>query len=78
MRVSLEILKPGDSVFSVWDSHVAVKKPSGEVEIFQYYLDKENFPRLSEGTILVTFGDGVVRTTVNEHDEDEAIEVTTF
>ena len=40
MRVSLEILKPGDSVFSVWDSHVAVKKPSGEVEIFHTKIVK--------------------------------------
>ena len=77
MRVSLEILKPGDSVFNVWDSHVAVRKPSGEVEIFQYYLDEENLPRLSEGTILVTFGNGKVSTKADENDVD-SIEVTTF
>lgn len=77
MRVSLEILKPGDSVLSVWDSHVAVRKPSGEVEIFQYYLDGENLPRLSDGRILVTFGNGVIKTEVDEDDED-ALRVTTF
>ena len=77
MRVSLEILKPGDSVFSVWDSHVAVKKPSGEVEIFQYYLDEENLPRLSKGTVLVTFGNGKVSAKTDEDDEN-SIEITTF
>ena len=41
MRVSIEILKPGDSVLNVWDSHVAVRKPSGEVKIFHYHLDKD-------------------------------------
>lgn len=41
MQVKLEILFEGDSVLSAWDSHVAVKKESGEVEIFQYYLDEE-------------------------------------
>lgn len=77
MRVSLEILKPGDSVLTVWDSHVAVRKTSGEVEIFQYYLDEENLPRLSDGRILVTFGNGVIKTEVDEDDED-ALRVTTF
>lgn len=77
MRVSIEILKPGDSVLSVWDSHIAVRKPSGEVEIFQYYLDNENLPRLSDGRILVTFGNGIIKTEVDEDDED-AIRVTTF
>lgn len=77
MRVNLEILKPGDSVFGVWDSHVAVRKPSGEVEIFQYYLDEEKLPRLSEGTIFITYGDGVVRSTIDV-DDDDSIHVTTF
>ena len=77
MRVSLEILKPGDSVLTVWDSHIAVRKTSGEVEIFQYYLDEENLPRLSDGRILVTFGDGVIKTEIDEDDED-ALRVTTF
>ena len=77
MLVSLEILKPGDSVLSVWDSHVAVRKPSGEVEIFQYYLDEENLPRLSEGKILITFGDGTIKAKTSDN-EEESINVITF
>ena len=64
----------GDSVLAVWDSHVAVKKESGEVEIFQYYLDEEGLPRLSEGTVLVTYGDGGVSAKI----EGTSIEVSTF
>ena len=77
MKVSLEILKPGDSVLNVWDSHVAVRKPSGEVEIYQYYLDEGNLPRLAEGKILITFGDGYVTAKTSDN-EDESINVITF
>ena len=77
MKVNLEILKPGDVVLSVWDSHVAVRKPSGEVEIFQYYLDEKNLPRLSEGTVFITFGNGCVSAKTDGQDED-SIEITTF
>ncbi len=74
MQVKLEILKKGDSVLAAWDSHVAVKKESGEVEIFQYYLDEEGLPRLSEGTVLVTYGEGSVSTKI----EGTSIKVSTF
>ena len=74
MQVKLEILREGDSVLSAWDSHVAVKKESGEVEIFQYYLDEEGLPRLSDGTVLVTYGDGSVSAKI----EGTSIEVSTF
>lgn len=74
MQVKLEILQEGDSVLTVWDSHVAVKKESGEVEIFQYYLDEDGLPRLSEGTVLVTYGDRSVSTKI----EGTSIEVSTF
>ena len=74
MQVRLEILKEGDSVFAVWDSHVAVKKASGEVEIFQYGLDEEGLPRLSPGTVLITYGEGSVSSKI----KGTTIEVSTF
>lgn len=77
MKVKLEVLKPGDTVLSVWDSHVAVRKPSGEVEIFQYYLDENNLPRLSTGTVFITFGNGCISAKTDEQDEG-SIEITTF
>ena len=77
MKVKLEILRPGDSVLSVWDSHVAVRKASGEVEIFQYYLDEENLPRLSEKTLLITHGNGTISAKIDENNED-SVEIVTF
>uniref|UniRef100_UPI0040577219 hypothetical protein n=1 Tax=Agathobacter sp. TaxID=2021311 RepID=UPI0040577219 len=74
MQVKFEILKDGDTVLNVWENHIAVKKETGEVEIYPFYLDEEGFPRLSENTILVTHGDGSVSVT----SEDNTIEVTTF
>lgn len=74
MKIKFEILKKGDTVLNVWDGHVAVLKKSGEVEIFQYYLDDSSLPRLSENTILITQGSGSISAKAN----DNSIEITTF
>ena len=74
MQVKVEILKKGDSVLNVWDSHVAVKKESGDVEIFRYYLDEEGLPRLADHTILITQGDGSISSNI----DGTSINVTTF
>lgn len=74
MRIKFEILKKGDTVLNVWENHIAVKKKSGEVEIFQFFLDDEGLPRLSENTILVTQGNGSVSTKA----DGSTIEITTF
>ena len=74
MKVKFEILRKGDTVLNVWDGHIAVLKKSGEVEIFQYYLDNDNLPRLSESTILITQGSGSISAKAN----DSSIEITTF
>lgn len=78
MQVRLEILKQGDEVLNVWDSHVAIKKSSGEVEIFQYGLDDEGLPRLSAGTIFITYGNGSISAKSGNPEDDDFIEVTTF
>ena len=74
MQVRFEILQEGDTVINVWESYIAVKKETGEVEIYHFYLDEEGFPRLSENTILVTHGNG----SISMQAEDNTIEVTTF
>ena len=74
MQIKFEILKKGDTVLNVWENHIAVKKRSGEVEIFQFFLDEDGLPRLSENTILVTQGNGSISAKSN----DSSVEITTF
>lgn len=74
MQIKFEILKKGDTVLNVWENHIAVKKKSGEVEIFQLFLDEEGLPRLSDNTILVTKGNG----SVSAKADGSTIEITTF
>ncbi len=37
MQIKFEILKKGETVLNVWENHIAVKKKSGEIEIYRYY-----------------------------------------
>lgn len=74
MQIKFEILKKGDTVLNVWENHIAVKKKSGEVEIFQFYVDEEGLPRLSENTILVTQGNGSISAGTIDSD----VTITTF
>lgn len=74
MQIKFEILKKGDTVLNVWENHIAVKKKSGEVEIYQFYLDEQGLPRLADNTILVTQGKGSVTVTA----DDSEVEVFTF
>ena len=71
MQIKFEILKKGDTVLNVWENH---KKKSGEVEIFQFYVDEEGLPRLSENTILVTQGNGSISAETTDSD----VTITTF
>lgn len=74
MQVKFEIMKKGDEVLNVWEGHIAIKKKSGDVEIFQYYLDKDGLPRLSSDTIVVTQGNG----SVTAKSDSSSVEITTF
>lgn len=74
MQIKFEILKKGDTILNVWENHIAVKKKSGEVEIFQFYVDEEGLPRLSENTILVTQGNGSISAGTTDSD----VTITTF
>lgn len=74
MQIKFEILKKGDTVLNVWENHIAVKKKSGEVEIFQFFVDESGLPRLSENTILVSQGNG----SISAKADGSTIEITTF
>ena len=74
MQVRFEILKKGDSVLNVWDNNIAVKRKNGEVEILHYDMGEDGLPRISNNSILITTGDGIVRAK----SEDSSFEVGTF
>ena len=74
MQVKIGILKKGDEVLNVWDNNIAVKRKNGDVEIFHYDLDKDNLPRLSENTVVITQGDGSIKAKI----DGSSVEVETF
>lgn len=74
MQIKFEILKKGDAVLNVWEGHIAVQKKTGEVEVFQYYLDNEGLPRLSENTLLITQGNG----SISAKADNSSVEISTF
>ena len=74
MQIKLEILKRGDTVLNVLENHIAVKKKSGEVEIFQFFRDEDGLPRLSDDIIFVTQGNG----SVSAKADGSTVEFTTF
>ena len=74
MQIKFEILKKGEIVLNVWENHIAVQKKSGEVEIYQFYLDEDGLPRLSENTILITHGNG----SISAKADGSSVEITTF
>lgn len=74
MQYKFELLKKGDTVLNVWENKIAIKKKSGEVEIFQFNYDENNYPRLETDTVLITFGDGAIKIK----SEDSTLEVGTF
>jgi hypothetical protein len=74
MQIRIEILRKGDSVLNVWDNNIAVKRKNGDVEILHYELGEDGLPRVSNNSILITQGDGIVRAK----SEDASIEVGTF
>ncbi len=74
MQVKFEILRKGDSVLNVWDNNIAVKRKNGDVETLHYELGEDGLPRISSNSILITQGDGIVRTK----SKDLSMEVGTF
>ncbi|WP_029318896.1 hypothetical protein [Butyrivibrio sp. AE3004] len=74
MQIEIGILHKGDSVLNVWDNNIAVRRKNEDVEIFHYDIDDEGLPRLSNNSILITQGNGVIKTK----SEDGSVEMGTF
>ena len=74
MQVRFELLKKDDTVLNVWDNKIAIKRKNGDVEILSYELGEDGLPRISNNSILITKGDGVVRAK----SEDSSVEFGTF
>lgn len=74
MQVRFEILKKGDTVLNVWDNNIAIKRKNGDVEILHYELSEEDLPKISNNSILITQGEGIVRAK----SDDSSFEVGTF
>lgn len=74
MQVRLELLKKGDEVFNIWDNNIAIKRKNGDVEIFHYDFGEDSLPRISNNTILITQGDGILRVK----NDDKSFETGTF
>ena len=77
MQIKLEILEKDDEVIGFSENKLAVKKKTGEVEIFVISFDEDNLPRIKEETILITFGDSKNRK-VTLSKPDSSVEVGTF
>lgn len=74
MQYKFELLNKGDTVLNVWENKIAIKKKTGEVEIFQYNNDENGYPRLEKDTVLITFGNGAIKVKA----DDSSLEVGTF
>ncbi len=74
MQVRFEVLKKDDSVLNVWDNKIAIKRKNGDVEILMYDLNEDGLPHISNNSILITRGEGIVRAK----SEDSSFEVGTF
>lgn len=74
MQIRFEILKKGDAVLNVWDNNIAIKKANGEVEILHYDLDEDGMPRISNRSMLITQGKGIIRVI----SDDSSVEIGTF
>lgn len=77
MQIKIELLEKEDVVLGFSDNKLAVKKKTGEVEIFILTIDENNLPRISEKSILITFGDGSTKK-VSVTNKNSDIEVGTF
>ena len=74
MQIKIGILKKGDEVLNAWDNNIAIKRKNGDVEIFHYDLDNDGLPRLSNDSVLITQGDGLINAKL----DGSGIEIGTF
>ncbi|MEQ3694278.1 MAG: hypothetical protein ABNH16_09415 [Thalassolituus sp.] len=76
-QVKIELLEEGDEAIGFSNDMLAVRKSSGEVEIFKIDTDDDGLPRLADSSILITYGDKNSKKVTISND-DNSVEVGTF
>ncbi|MED5524640.1 MAG: hypothetical protein VX447_07810 [Pseudomonadota bacterium] len=76
-QMKVELLEKGDEVIGFSNDMLAVKKASGEVEIFKIDIDNDGLPRLSDKSMLITYGNKKSKKVTISND-DNSVEVGTF
>ena len=73
--MKINIMKKGDEFVGLYGNLIAIKKPSGEVELTEIILDDTGCIRLeNKPKILIGYGENIVDIT----SEDGRVEVATF
>jgi hypothetical protein len=74
-NIRINILKKGDSVLSINQDIVAVQRKNGEVDIFRFFFDENNLPRIEiDKKSTIGYGDGSITVIL----DDDGTEITTF
>lgn len=77
MKVKIEILDRGDEAIGFYENKIAIKKKSGDLEIFTLTYDENQIPRIDERSVLITFKSGKsVKASIA--DDDSNFEVGSF
>lgn len=77
MKVKIEILEQGDEAIGFYENKIAIKKKSGDLEIFTLTYDENQIPRIDERSVLITFKSGKsVKASIA--DDDSSFEVGSF
>ena len=77
MKVKIEILDQGDEAIGFYENQIAVKKKTGELEIFTLTYDENQVPRIEERSVLITFKSAKM-AKASIADENGSFEVGSF
>ncbi len=55
MKLKIEIMEQGDEAIGFYENKIAIKKKTGELEIFTLAYDENQVPRIEERSVLITF-----------------------
>ena len=70
-------MKKGDSVISVTEKFIAVKRKNGEVDIIHIFIEDGKPPRIDKDNIItISFGENTIETVIDG--EIGEIKTTTF
>lgn len=60
-RYLIKILRRGDTVLSVQDFQIVVRRANGEVDIVRFAFDEDGLPRINADQMMtITFGDNTI------------------